>query len=303
MIITALLGAGAGLGVWLVGRALLPRPVSLGRVLAGLDRPGRPACADMGRDTEGLASLGGRLAIRAVTALGVDVGHRAKNLALVGRSAERHAVDKLIGAVGGLAGTALVGAGLGAAGIGVPPGAVAVLALGTAVAGFHLPEVALRDEAERRRRGFRHALSAYLDLVNVILAGGGGTETALYAAGEAGDGWAFAALRGALDRARLTNRSPWDAFGDLATDLGVPELADLAASMALAGTQGARIRRSLAAKADTMRGHQLAETEAAAEAATERMTLPVAVLLFGFLVFIAYPAVQQITTVQSAPMP
>ena len=31
-----------------------------------------------------------------------------------------------------------------------------------------------------------------------------------------------------------------------------------------------------------------------------RMTIPVAVLLFGFLLFIAYPAVQQITTL-SAP--
>lgn len=79
-------------------------------------------------------------------------------------------------------------------------------------------------------------------------------------------------------------------------------LAELAASVELAGSQGARIRASLAAKADSLRGHQVAETEAAAEAATERMTIPVAVLLFGFLVFIAYPAVQQITTV-SNPVP
>ena len=44
------------------------------------------------------------------------------------------------------------------------------------------------------------------------------------------------------------------------------------------------------------------QAEAAAEAATERMTVPVAVLLFGFLVFIAYPAVVQITSV-SGPHP
>ena len=63
------------------------------------------------------------------------------------------------------------------------------------------------------------------------------------------------------------------------------------------------IRSSLAAKADTLRGHQVAETEAAAESATERMTIPVAVLLFGFLVFVAYPAVQQITTVSGPAGP
>ena len=74
----------------------------------------------------------------------------------------------------------------------------------------------------------------------------------------------------------------------------------LAASVSLAGSHGARIRASLAAKADTLRGHQVAETEAAAEAATERMTVPVAVLLFGFLVFIAWPAINQITAVSGS---
>ena len=33
------------------------------------------------------------------------------------------------------------------------------------------------------------------------------------------------------------------------------------------------------------------------------MTIPVAVMLFGFLVFVAYPAVQQITSVTSNPLP
>ena len=87
---------------------------------------------------------------------------------------------------------------------------------------------------------------------------------------------------------------------ELAERLGVNELAELAASVSLAGSHGARIRASLAAKADTLRGHQIAETEASAEAATERMTVPVAVLLFGFLVFIAYPAIAQITSVSGA---
>jgi Flp pilus assembly protein TadB len=169
--------------------------------------------------------------------------------------------------------------------------------------GWFLPDFAVRDAAEKRQKAFRHALSSYLDLVNVIIAGGGGIQTALYTAAEAGDGWAFASIRRALDRARLTGRSPWDTFTDLARDLDVPELAELAASVALAGSHGARIRASLAAKADTMRGHQVAETEAAAEAATERMTIPVAVLLFGFLLFVAYPAVQQITTVSGPAGP
>jgi len=165
-----------------------------------------------------------------------------------------------------------------------------------------LPDLLLRDEAEKRRRAFRHTLSSYLDLVNVLLAGGAGIETALHAAADAGDGWGYQTIRGELRRARLTGQSPWDTFAQLNARFGINELAELAASVSLAGSHGARIRASLAAKADTLRGHQVAETEAAAEAATERMTVPVAVLLFGFLVFIAYPAVVQITSV-SGPQP
>ena len=104
-------------------------------------------------------------------------------------------------------------------------------------------------------------------------------------------------IRQALNRARLTGQSPWEAFAELGSTLGIAELSELAASVSLAGSHGARIRASLSAKADAVRGHQVAETEAAAESATERMTIPVAVMLAGFLVFIAYPALMEVTSV------
>lgn len=295
----ALLGAGIGAGAWLLMRALAPRPLPLMAIESTLSRPGVPATSEAPARTARDRVAG--VAARVLPALG-DRADRSQLLRLTGRTAERLALDKLVGAAGGLTGTGLLGAGLTLTGLAPPPAVLAVAALLVAAGGFLLPDLLLRDEAEKRRRAFRHALSSYLDLVNVILAGGGGIETSLHAAAEAGDGWAFASIRRALDRARLTNRSPWDTFAELGDDLGIEELAELAASVELAGSQGARIRASLAAKADSLRGHQVAETEAAAEAATERMTIPVAVLLFGFLVFIAYPAVQQITTV-SNPVP
>ena len=289
IVLTAVFGAGVGVGVWLIVRGLVPRPAPLGRALAVLDLP---LDEPLGTSA-GFAEVAGRI----VTAVGIDLERRARLLRLVGRTRERHAVDKCVGLIGGAAGVAVV---IGAAAVMglAPPAPLAFLAvIAFAAGGFVLPDLTLNDEAARKRRAFRHALSAYLDLVNVILAGGGGIETALYSAADAGDGWSFAMIRRALDRARLTGRSPWEVFGELARDLDVEELAELAANVSLAGSHGARIRQSLAAKADTLRGHQVAETEAAAEAATERMTIPVAVLLFGFLVFIAYPAVIQITSV------
>ncbi len=299
MMVLALLGAGVGAGAWLLVRSLAPRPLALAAIESGLARPGVPATRQPAARPawDRLAAVAARL----LPALG-DSADRSQLLRLAGRTAERHALDKLVGASGGLTGTALLGAGLSLTGVAPPFAVLGVAAVLVAVGGFVLPDLLLRDEAQKRRRAFRHALSSYLDLVNVILAGGGGIETSLHAAAEAGDGWAFASIRRALDRARLTNRSPWDTFAELGDDLGIEELAELAASVELAGSQGARIRASLAAKADSLRGHQVAETEAAAEAATERMTIPVAVLLFGFLVFITYPAVQQITTV-SNPVP
>lgn len=296
-----LLGAGAGVGVLLTWRALTPRPPSIGAVLASLARPG-VAIDDATPSPRSGFDRFGSAARRLVESLGYDPQRQHQELELVGRSPERHAFDKLLGAVAGLLVPNLVAATLVVVGIAVPIGVIAMFSVATAAAGFLMPDVLLREEAEKRRRAFRHTLSSYLDLVNVLLAGGAGIETALHAAADAGDGWGYQMIRAELRRARLTGQSPWDTFAQLDARLGINELAELAASVSLAGSHGARIRASLAAKADTLRGHQVAETEAAAEAATERMTVPVAVLLFGFLVFIAYPAVVQITSV-SGPQP
>ena len=291
IVVMLLLGCGVGAGAWMLSRSVIPRPQPLGVALAALERP-----VDVDQSIDRAGRLGD-LAHRVLASSGVRLSSRAQSLQLVERSVERHALDKLVGLVGGGVGALVLVTGLGLIGIALPTAFMAIVVLGCAAGGFLFPDIALADEASKKRRGFRHALSAYLDLVNVILAGGGGIESSLYAAADAGDGWAFAKLRRALDRARMTGQSPWQQFADLGSELDVPELAELAASVSLAGSHGARIRQSLAAKADTLRGHQVAETEAAAEAATERMTIPVAVLLFGFLVFIAYPAVVQITSV------
>jgi Flp pilus assembly protein TadB len=181
-----------------------------------------------------------------------------------------------------------------AGGATVPLGPVTAAALGFSGAGFLLPDLLLRDAARARRAAFSTALSAYLDLVNVLLAGSAGTETALVAAAHAGDGWVFAELRAALVRAEATRRSPWDAFAELGAELRVSDLRELAASVRLAGEQGARIRSSLAAKAASLRGQQLARAEASAQAVSERMAVPNVLMFLGFLAFAGYPAIVSI---------
>ena len=77
--------------------------------------------------------------------------------------------------------------------------------------------------------------------------------------------------------------------------IGIDELPELAATVKLGGEQGARMTASLVAKASSMREKQLAEVEADANAATERMGLPMVLLFMGFLVLLGYPAMQMIS--------
>lgn len=160
--------------------------------------------------------------------------------------------------------------------------------------GFMLPSVVLRSRARTRRRDFLHAFSAYLDLVNVLLAGGAGIETALVSAAEAGEGWSFKALRSCLVRARLSRRSPWTELRLLGTRWDLSEVIEVAGSMNLSGDHGARIRSSLGARADSLRAKQLAEIEAVAQSSTERMGVPMMMLFVGFMVLLGYPALQTV---------
>ena len=200
-------------------------------------------------------------------------------------------IEKVAAAGYGLVLPAAVYVVLAVVGVQVPVGVVLAGAGLVMVGGFFLPDVVLRAQVQERRRDFDHAFALYLDLVSLVLAGGGGIETSLLEAAETGDGWAFQQIRAALGAARLTGRTPWEAFGELGERLRISTLEELAASVSLAGEQGAKVRASLTAKAASLREHEVREAEADAESASERMTIPLVMLLFGFVVFIGYPAV------------
>jgi tight adherence protein C len=167
-------------------------------------------------------------------------------------------------------------------------------ALLCAAAGVALPVLGLHQEAEKRRSDFKHALSAYLNLVGVNVAAGRGVEGALEKAATTGQGPAFTAIRRALYRAQATGQTPWAALDALGAEIGIDELRELAATISLAGAVGAKVRESLAAKAATLRKRGLSEIQAAANSASERMAMPVVLLVIGLIVFIGYPAISRI---------
>jgi tight adherence protein C len=298
--ITALVcGAGVGAGLWLVVRGLYPPRPSLAQALAELRRLPEPAPVLTPELEGGMAARLGRPIAEVLgrTNAGWLVPAKVRqDLAVLGRTPERHLAEKVTLALVGLLFVPAIAVLLALGGAHLPLVVPLWASLIFMVAGFFLPDLGVHSDASRRRRDFRHALSSFLDLVVVALAGGGGVETALTDAASVGSGWAFGYLSRTLDQARLARQTPWAALGRLGQQLGVAELSELAASVALAGTEGAKVRSSLAAKAASLRTHELAEAETTDQAATERMSLPVVLLFAGFLLFLGYPAVQKVLT-------
>lgn len=300
MTLTLLLGGGFGFGLFALVRGLYPPRPSLAAELAGGPDRARPRPAVThapGRQTRAdwLVALLGQSLARLATALGLRLDRTRRDLAVAGRPLERHLAEKLGLALFGLLlapATAAVTAAFGVPlPLAVPLWAGIVLGIG----GFFLPDLGLRADADAQRREVRDALGLFLDLTVVSLAGGAGVESALAdAATVGGQGSGATHLRRALATARLRREPPWAALATVGEELGVPELVELAGSVGMAGTEGAKVRASLAAKAASLRAHQLAEAETDAQAATERMSLPVVVLFAGFLLFIGFPAMARV---------
>jgi Flp pilus assembly protein TadB len=304
-VLAALFGAGVGSGVFVVIRSLIrDRTVPLSALGVLLSSSGTPVSeldADPGGRRPGELSAVqawlGRLGARLLDSTGVgDTGRLRDQLRVLDRSLERHCYEKVLGAVAGFSLPVITGVVLVAGGVRPPVVLMLLVSVLVAAAGFVYPDLLLADRVAKRRRAFRHALSSYLDLVTIMMAGGAGLRSALEGAADAGDGWAFAEIRGALRRAETSRRSIWEVFEELSAELGVDELRELSASIALAGESGAKIKDSLSAKADAMRAAQAAQLEAEAESQTEKMIVPVVVLIVGLVLFIGYGAMQAVTS-------
>ncbi|MGH9244753.1 MAG: type II secretion system F family protein [Acidimicrobiales bacterium] len=277
----------AGLGI-LTYRLLFPAPPPLKASLDRLykrDELVRISDIRRAEGTDAASRTIGESIGRVLKGLGLRLESLEPDLRLMGRSVEQHLGLKVLFALLGLVFPQLMFFVLGTGGT-VP----LIVTLALAVMFFFVPDLTVRAEAERKRKAFRHALGSFLDLVVISLAGGAGVEGALRDSAAIGHGWAFNQLRSALEVTQLTGETPWASLARLGEELGVDELTELAASVSLAGTEGAKVRESLAVKAISMRDHALTAEHAEAESATERMSVPLTLLFFGFLVLIGFPA-------------
>jgi len=299
MIALVMCGMGVAAGLVLAFLALNPARPSLDAELARLARsatsPAVPAVspAPPDRYVRLRRSLGSALAEPLGAAGLVPTGLDA-DLQILDQDRADWAAQVGVGATG-LGATVVVLLALFAV-VGFVAPVLVVLAMLVVVAGLSwlVPTLAARAAARGRREHFRAVLATWLELVTLSQAAGTGLEGAMDAACSLSDDWALRRLGRALANARHLGLAPWEGLRQLGTELGVDELGQIAAMLTLAGAEGARVRASLAAGAASLRGRELATTEAEANRVSERLFLPATVIMIAFLLFLTFPAFERI---------
>ncbi|MFF3664274.1 type II secretion system protein [Microtetraspora malaysiensis] len=301
----ALAGAVLGLGLFLLFRALFPprpglfaRLTALDAAQAGAELPKAPLIAPDEHVSAFRRDLGLRLA-RLYAARGWEARSIRADLALLGKSFEGFLATKVLLAAAGLLVFPLLVGWLALMGWGLSLSVPLWSALAVSAAFFLLPDLQIRRDAAVRRRDFRHAVGAFLDLVAMNLAGGRGVPEALMmavAVGSpdgtpgAGANWAMERIREALGNARIVGITPWQALGRLGDEINVDELRDLSAALGLVADDGAKVRSSLSARAATLRRRELAEVEGKAGERSQSMLVAQLLLCAGFVIFLSFPA-------------
>ncbi|MEO3768561.1 type II secretion system F family protein [Streptomyces sp. B5E4] len=296
---SVVIGAVMGLGIYLLVRAIAPGRRGAVATVARVDAlrargSGRTTTSSPKQQEEGrfggLRAQVGERAAEFYLRQGWEQRSLRSDLAVLDRSWESFLATKVLLSAVGLVFGPGVYALISVAGFGLNPVIPVWLALVAALLFFLLPDLEVRRDAADKRKDLRRVVGAYLDLVAMNLAGGRGLPEALMAAADISDGWALRRVRNALADARITGTSQWQALGNLGDELGIEELKDLSASLALVSDDGAKVRESLAARAETMRHRELAEIEGAAGEKSQSMLVAQLLLCAGFLVFLVYPA-------------
>jgi Flp pilus assembly protein TadB len=219
---------------------------------------------------------------------GVPSARIRADLIVIGLS-ERVYLRRLAIAVAGPFAVAALLIALGLSPILTLAGACCLAFLATSMVG-----AAVRSAANDQRRRYLRALAIYLHLCALNLTGGAGIESALHSAASAGRGKEFTAIRTALDRAAVLHQTPWEALGALGRRIGVPAYQQLAATTGLAGTEGARVRKSLTDRSRALRTARMADDEALSNTRTEQMSLPSVLTALGFIILIVYAAIANV---------
>lgn len=275
-----LIGAGLALAV----RELTPAPPKLGPALRRLSPPA-PAPGTVLPDQRADHCVGAWLVARIPAPL-----PRA-DLDLLNQTAEQFLLNKVLLALVGLVLPAVLSTVWMLLGISLPlfvPAITGVLAAGLL---WFVPDLMVRRDAVRARAEFTHAVTVYLELVALRLASNIAVDQALEEAARTGSSWSFLRLQEALLRARMNKSSPWHVLEELGAQLKIPVLRDPADFAQMSGQDGASIYAPVRARAKSTRDEQLAAAVAQANADSEKMHIPGAVMCVLIMCLLGFPVI------------
>ena len=288
------LGLLLGLGVAGIMYALVPAQPDLGDVLARLSPPARRRAgaptASANPDTEERLGLWAERTLP-TRLLGVPP---AKDLAVMRKTPAQFYGRKVLYGLLGLALPTVMTGFFTLIGIHVPfVVQVAATILLSAVL-FVMPSRDVHEDAQKARSDCARALSAFIELCALERNSGAGTVIALSNAAEVGDSWIFRRIGEELARSRYNGQPPWDSLEQLAEDLGLPELTEIADTMRLANDEGSQVYRQLRARSASVRSALLSSELAQAGQVEERMYLPASLLGVVFLALLMAPPLMRL---------
>jgi hypothetical protein len=223
-----------------------------------------------------------------VQAIEARLGVTDADLAILDMSRAQLAARILSGAGAGLLAPSIMTAALALAGalpsLVLPAG----FAIGLAITLWLTPARQVRLKAGRARAEFTAALRAFLTLVAQERAARGSPTEALEESSRLWQSWPFRLIHTEVLRAELAGDTPWNALRALGTRLGVEELNNLADIVSTAA-EGAAVFDTLLADARNLNHADLAADQARANAVSEQLIQPLALMAVGFFLLILVP--------------
>jgi len=228
------------------------------------------------------------LPARVANVLDGHLGVSDADLKIIGWSRSQLAARKLTLALAGLLAPSLLSVLLLLAGLGAFASFPVLVGIVIAVVAWLLPTQEARELAGKARLEFRTNLEFFLTLVAGERRARGSVEQALEEAVEISDSAPFVAMRRAIRRAMLSGQKPWRDLRLLGEELEVTELRNLA-DIAEVAADGAAVYGTLLATARTLRHAELSDARTEANEVSERMSRPLALLVFGLTAFVLVP--------------
>jgi|GEM_PF-3327963 len=144
---------------------------------------------------------------------------------------------------------------------------------------------AVQNEADQRRTDMLRAVTAYIEFAR-IAAHTQSVEGAMRSSARMGATWPFRLIERVFDQARRRGEPPWTGLAQLGELYDLREITELAGALEIAAEEGTHVQEMLAAKASSLRRRMTQAEVAEADAATEKLSVPMALIgltIFGLL--------------------